>query len=314
VQKLVSIIIPTYNRREQVISCIRSIENVSYDNKEVIIVDNNSNDGTVEVVRKMFPKVKICELNFNAGAVGGRNEGVRLAKGEYLCFVDSDNIVDSDFLTELVKHAESDRSIGFIGPKMYYRRDPDRIWCAGVKINFWTSRTRYIGINEIDKGQFEDLSETDQIPNVWMVKREVINDIGKMDEIYVMSYGETDWPLRARRAGYRIIYCPSSIVYHDIDVPKNTGQNIMVRGNSFRIYYIARNRTIFMKKHASTIQFLLYLVFFNNLFLIAYIGVYIRYKRKDLIGVHLKGYLDGLRTAFRKKINGKGILKRESNI
>jgi len=300
-EKLVSIIITTHNRCDQLIACLDSLTRMSYKNVEIIVVDNNSKDNTVSEISQRFPYVKVIQLKENKGAVLGRNTGMQHARGDYFCFIDSDIIVDEDLLTELVNLSESDESIGFVGPKIYYYRDPKRIWCAGVRINLLTSKTTYRGINEIDQGRYDQVRETDQIPSVWLVKREVVDKIGQMDPMYVMSYGESDWPMRAQRAGYRVMMCPSAVAYHDIEVPRNTWRNIMVRGTPYRTYYFARNRTIFMKKFTTKLQYLVFLLIFNSIFLLMYTGVYLKYRRSDLLKSYIKGYIDGLRIARRAR-------------
>jgi len=295
--KLVSIIVPTYNRCTQTIACIKSLVSISYDNYDIIVVDNGSVDDTVSSIKKQFPGIILIELSYNTGAVGARNEGMKHARGDYFCFVDCDNIVDKEFLGELVSLAETDEKIGFVGPKMYYLREPERIWCAGVKINLLTSRTTYIGLNEIEEGQYNIVRETDQIPNVWLVKRKVVNTIGIMDDVYVMSYGESDWPMRAWRAGYKSLICPSSIVFHDIDPPKNTKENIMLRGTPYRTYYFARNRAIFMKKFATKTNYIIFCLLFNNIFFLLYITTFIYYRKFDLVKSYIKGFIDGFSKA-----------------
>lgn len=298
-RKLVSIIIPTYNREKEVLECISSLLNISYPNFEIVVVDNASHDNTVVNIKEKFSNIKnikIVELNQNLGASGGRNEGVRHAKGEYLCFVDSDNRVDKNFLTELVNLAETDENIGFVGPKMYYFEDPKRIWYAGAEISLLTSRTRYIGIGEVDKGQHNQIREVGHIPNVWLVKKGVIEKIGMIDTNYIMHYEESDWAMRARKAGYKIMFCPAAVVYHNIPLPKKSKglRSLIGFDNQYRIFYAARNRTRFMKKFASKLNFVLYLLIFNNLFLIQYCLILLFYRRMDLIKSYIKGYLSGM--------------------
>jgi hypothetical protein len=242
--KLVSIIIPTYNREREILECISSLLSISYRNFELIVVDNASQDNTVVSIKEKFSNIRIVELNQNLGASEGRNEGIRHAKGEYLCFVDSDNIVDKNFLTDLVKLAESGNEIGFVGHKMYYFNDPKRIWYAGADISLLTSRTRYIGINEIDKGRHDQAREVGHIPNVWLVKKSVIEKIGMIDTDYIMHYEEFDWAMRAKKAGYKIMFCPTAVVYHNIPLPKKSallGMNdplCLFLGNYDRYCYI----------------------------------------------------------------------------
>lgn len=298
-RKLVSIIIPTYNREKEVLECINSLFNISYPNFELIVVDNASEDNTVVSIKEKFPNIKnlkIIELNQNFGAVGGRNEGIKHARGEYLCFVDSDNIVDKDFLNELVELAEIDEKIGFVGPKMYYFNDPKQIWYAGAEINLLTSKTKYIGLNEIDKGQYDIAREVGHIPNVWLVKRVVIDKIGLIDTSYVMHYEESEWAMRARMAGYKIMFCPQAIVYHDIPLPdgRKSLRGCIGFDNPYRIYYAARNRMLYMKRFASRLNYAIFLLIFNNFFLLMYCIILLSFKRIDLIKAYIKGYVDGL--------------------
>ncbi|MHB1663651.1 MAG: glycosyltransferase family 2 protein [bacterium] len=294
--KLVSIIIPTYNREKEILECIGSLSKVTYPSFEIIVIDNASKDDTTINIKKNFPFVKIIELSENFGASRARNEGIKYAKGEYLCFVDDDNIVDNNFLTELILLAESDELIGFCGPKIYYLNDPRRIWYAGADINLLTSRTKYIGTNKIDKYQYDSLREVGHIPDVWLVKRTVVDKIGLIDINYHTYYEESDWAMRAKKAGYKIMFCPTSIVYHNIPTYKEKSLRSFIGfDSSYRVFYAARNRIIYMKKYATKPKFILFLIVFNNIFLIAYCLIFLFYGRFDLIKSYTKGFLSGIK-------------------
>ncbi|MBU4445150.1 glycosyltransferase family 2 protein, partial [bacterium] len=222
------------------------------------------------------------------------------AKGDYLFFVDSDNILDASSLAELVNLAETDVSIGFVGPKMYYYSDPNRVWYAGAKINLLTSKTTYIGINEIDHGQFDKIKEVEHIPNVWLVKKDVINKIGGLNPIYVMTYGESDWAMRAIKAGFKVMFYPKAKVWHKIPLPdEQTGLRATIGfDNPYRIYYFARNRTIFMKNFASKLNFFLYIILFMHILNAYYLYSLIRFMRFDLIAPLVKGSIDGIKSSL----------------
>ncbi len=301
-KKLVSIIIPTFEREIEVISCLKSVSKIDYSPYEIIVVDNNSSDNTVPSVRRLFPHVKLICLPENRGAVGGRNEGIKHAKGNYLLFLDSDNFVTPHFLSELVSLMETDKDIGFTGPKMCYYGDMKRIWYAGGTIDLLTSRTKYIGNNEMDNGQYDSVRDVGHIPNCWLVRREIIQKIGPMDDSYVMTYGEADWPMRAKQAGFKIMFCPMSIVYHNIPLPANDNS---LRGkigfdNSYRVFYFAKNRILFMRKHTSPLKFLAFIIFFNNLFLFQYCLILMLSKKPYLIFSYIRGYFSGLIWLFRR--------------
>lgn len=304
-KKLISVIIVTHNRERDINLCLTSVFKSNYDNYEVIVVDNASNDNTVEVLEKNYcNKIKLIKSDKNLMAGGGRNEGIKHAQGEYLCFVDSDNIVDKNFLTELVKLAESDEEIGFVGPKMYYLKDQKRIWYAGAEINLLTSKTKYTGINKIDNGQYDRICEVGHIPNAWLVKRVVIDKIGLIDTSYVIHYEESDWAIRAKKAGYKIVFCPKSIIYHNISLPKRGLRGIIGLDSKHRIFYAARNRILFMMKYASRLNFLIFIFIYNNIYLLLYCFILLLYGRIDLILSYIKGYFSGVNWAF-KGITGK---------
>jgi len=299
--RLVSIIIPTYNRAKELKRCLDSLRQINYQPIEIIVVNNASRDQTVQMLRAQFPEIKLISLSENHGAVGGRNAGLKHAQGDYICFVDSDNVLTENFLTELVRAIEQSQDIAFVSPKTYYCQKPKRLWFAGVKISLLTSRTRYLGLNELDRGQYDTTAETDHTPNVWLGKKEIIQKIGPMDEIYVMSYGEADWPMRAKLAGYRALFCHTAIVYHDIAYPKNLKENIMTRSSDYRVYYFARNRIIFMKKFAPPLNFILFLLCFNNLFALIYCATFIKYGKWHLARTYLQGVRDGIKLIPRIK-------------
>ena len=168
---LVSIIIVTYNRENDIDKCLESVFRSSYKNYEIIVVDNASKDNTIQILeRKYKDKIKLIKSKKNLMAGGGRNLGAKYANGTLLLFIDSDNIIDKDMVKELVNSILGLYNAGLVGPLMYYYVDPKRIWWAGANINLWTSKTTYIGIDETDKGQYNDVRKVGHIPNIFMIK------------------------------------------------------------------------------------------------------------------------------------------------
>ncbi|OFW89151.1 MAG: hypothetical protein A3D75_01655 [Candidatus Levybacteria bacterium RIFCSPHIGHO2_02_FULL_37_18] len=288
-EKLVSIVIPVYNRKEELIDCLNSLKKIDYKNIEIIVVDNASTDETFEALKQDFSEVKIIRNEKNLMAVPARNQGLRESKGEYILFLDSDNKVAHDFLSEMMKLTESDDKIGFVGPKMYFANEPRKIWYAGADINLLTSKTTYLGINKIDNGQFDQIRETGHIPNCFLVKRKVIEEIGELDESYVMSYGEADFAERAKRAGFKIIFCPTARIWHN--------EKASIRGLIFRspkrAYYFARNRVLFMKKFSPRISFYIFFVIFFPFFIMANLTILIFKRKPNLVLAYLTGARDG---------------------
>jgi GT2 family glycosyltransferase len=191
-------------------------------------VDNASSDGTVETVKEKFPSVKIISNPKNLRFAGGNNVGIEYAlqnKSDFVLLLNNDTEVDPNFLSELVRFAENDSRIGIVGPKIFYYYDQKRIWFAGGRVDYWKGWISHIGIREIDHGQYDTAREVDYITGCCMlVKREVVEKIGKLDESYFIYGEDTDWCLRASRADYKLAYVPSSVIWHKVSA--SSGGNL----------------------------------------------------------------------------------------
>ena len=303
-KKLVSIIVVTRNRRKVTLACLRSVFKMNYPNFKVILVDNGSTDGTIATVKKQFPKVKIADAKKNLGLNGGKNLGQKQAKGKYILFLDSDIVVDKNFLKELVEVAESDQTIGIVCPKMYYYDRKNVVWYAGSFVNLLTSRTENVNANQVDKGQFNKIKETQFAPTAYLVTRAVVKKIKNHNEDFFMTYGDTDYGFRAREAGFKVVFAPKAHLWHRLKKKENK-KTIRALGYNLpmRAYYFSRNRVIFMKRHASKLNFVVFIFFFFPFF-----TLYITYKIIALGGgfkflkPHWQGSLDGLKYIFNGRI------------
>lgn len=306
-EKLVSIVIVTYNRREVISDCLASVLKMNYPNFEVILVDNGSKDGTVEAIRERFPVVRVVASKINLGLNGGKNLGQNQARGEYVLFLDSDTIVDENLLAELVRVAESDPRVGMVCPKMYYHEPKDVIWYAGSFVNLWTSQTKNIGANEEDQGQWDQVRETEFAPTAYLTKREVVEKLKGHDEFLFMTYGDTDYGFRTREAGFKVMFCPIARLWHKIKKQENI-KTIRALGYNLpmRAYYFARNRVVFMKRHAPKLNFAVFMLVFFPLF-----TLYVTYKiiifggGPKFLKPHWQGSLDGLGFIFGKRLTNR---------
>ena len=217
----VSIIILNWNGYVDTIECLESLQKIDYQNYEVIIVDNASSGDDVKILKDRFGDyVHIIANSRNDGFPGGCNIGMRYAleRGtDYLLLLNNDTIVDKCFLTELVKVAESDNSIGIAGSKLYYYRQPNRLQAVGGKINWWLGTISAYGQGVEDVGQYDNLAERDFVFGTsFLLKKIVVGTISFMDETYFFGIEEMDYCMRAKRAGFKIIYVPTSKVWHKV--------------------------------------------------------------------------------------------------
>ncbi len=202
---MVSVIIPTYNRSSQVKACIKSVLDSSYTNMEIILVDNASTEDISSVAASFdSKKIVYVKLRKNKMAAGGRNAGIRRAKGDYLLFLDSDNVVDQFMIEKLVEAVYENDEIGMIGPLMMYNKLKNRVWFAGGSVNLITSRMNCLSntnnaMFEMDKGY--RFIRTGHLPNCMMITREVQEKVGYFDESYYIMFEEADYAARVSRAG-----------------------------------------------------------------------------------------------------------------
>ena len=231
----------------------------------------------------------IIQTGCNLGFAGGNNVGMKyaLAKDdfEYIWLLNNDTVVDKRALTEMVKLGESAKEAGILGSKLLYYDDPGTIQAlGGAKVNKWMGTLRQIGWLEMDDGQREKIEEPDSITGASMlIRKEVISSIGPMDERYFLYCEETDWCLRAKEDGWRLMYCPQSTVWH-----KEGGT--AGRKSKTAEYYSARNTLILWKKFFPK--------YLPMAFIMQFVGKIInRVKRRQVAHVLwiAKGYMDFLR-------------------
>ncbi len=217
---LAYIILVNWNGRDVTLDCLRSLAHVGYPRFKILVVDNASSDGSVESVRAEFPHVEILPLPENRRFAGGNNAGIRYALdrgADLLLLLNNDTTVEGAFLDHLVNVFQTEPAAGMVAPKIYYHDQPETIWYAGGRISFWTGTMRHIGIREQDHGQHDSTADTGYATGCCVLTgRNVVERIGLLDESYFMYGEDADWSLRARQAGYRVIYEPKSRVWHKI--------------------------------------------------------------------------------------------------
>lgn len=247
-EKKVCIIVLNWNGKEDTLDCLMSLRSTDYGNYRVVLVDNGSEDDSVAAVRRDFPEAEVVETGKNLGFAGGNNVGIEYAikqGADYVFLINNDTIVHPDYLKELVAVAESDAQIGAVGSKIYYYSEPERIWFAGGKINWLKNKGEHIGLDEIDKGQFDEIREVGYLTGcALLVKREVVERAGVLEDDYFLYYEDADYSLRIRNAGYKTVYAPKSRIYHKVSRSTKPG-------SSSYVYYHVRNGLVNARRNGS---------------------------------------------------------------
>jgi len=240
---LVSLIVLTYNGREDTLNFLQSLGCTDYPNYEIVLVDNASSDGTVEEARRRFRSVRIVENAENLGFAGGMNTGVRASHGKYVVMLNNDMIAaQKEWLSLLVDAVESDAHIGIAIPMVLYHGTnvieslgkvvPDLL----TKI---TATTSLLAHNEKDEGQFKEI--VDIAAGNGLARRDLFDRIGFLDEKMFIYFEETDFSYRARKNGYRIVCEPRSKIWH-------RGSASIKEGSYFAVYHSYKNKIRFILK------------------------------------------------------------------
>src|SRR3989344_7603864 len=146
----VSVIIPNWNGFDLLKDCLTSLRRQTFINFEVVVVDNNSTDNSIEFIKNNFPKTKIIKLNKNYGFARATNEGVRASKSPYVVFLNNDTSVDKNFLKELVSTADKNSKVISVNSKILNFDDRKLIDGVGIKINE-VGQAPSIGWNQKDE-------------------------------------------------------------------------------------------------------------------------------------------------------------------
>jgi GT2 family glycosyltransferase len=244
----VAIVVLTWNQREVTLECLASLAELEYpaEKFEIIVVDNGSRDGTAAAVSERFPQVTLLVNEENLGFAEGNNVGLRHAlegPAEYVMLLNNDTVVDRQMLVRLLDVMERHPEAGIVGPKMLYFDRPDLIWSAGNRIDWRLGRSIRLQAEEPDTDDNEAPAAVEFITACGiLLRRRVIEQIGVIDPRFFIYYEETDWCMRARRAGWSILYVPAARLWHKVSATMGTG-------SPATDYYMQRNVLLFLARN-----------------------------------------------------------------
>jgi GT2 family glycosyltransferase len=231
-----SIIIVSWNVSELLGACLSSLQLPGQDpssehsdthplDVEIIVVDNASADGTVDMVRTRFPHVRLIANNQNRGFAGGNNQGIAAAQGRYLLLLNPDTKVLNDAVLSLVGCLDGHPDVGLVGPQLLFpdgQVQSSRRRFPTVPTLFfestWLESVAPAGILEhyyiLDRSDQAVLDVDWVVGAAMVVRRSVFEQVGGLDEGFFMYSEEMDWCRRIKAAGWRVVYCPRARVVH----------------------------------------------------------------------------------------------------
>ncbi|MDA8163416.1 MAG: glycosyltransferase family 2 protein [Desulfobacteraceae bacterium] len=229
---LTSFIIINWNGKELLPSCIDAILRQSDQSFEIIVVDNGSTDCSATLVRESYPQVILISLARNLGFTGGNIEGLRRATGKYVTLVNNDAILSRNWLHLMVDALESDEAVGLCS---------SCITIAGTNLIDSAGEIFTTAFSGTKVGELHNMTEFDKrryVPGACaaavIYKREMLDDIGFLDDDFFLNHEDTDLNLRAWLAGWKCLYVPEAVVEHRVSTTIGKMSEISV-------YYFARN-------------------------------------------------------------------------
>lgn len=248
---VVAVVLNT-NRCRDTLECLASLYRNTYPRLDVIVIDNASNDGSLEAIEQAYPQVRVIQLKQNLGYAGNNNIGIRLAVeqgADWVFVLNEDTVSASNCVETLVAVGMADSTIGMIGPMVYHFDEPAVIQSAGGMLtDDWSPYL--IGLNESDCGQFADPHEVAWLSGcALLVKREVIEQLGTFDERLFIYWEETDWCLRAAEQNWKLMQVPAAKLWHK-GVQRNYQPSPSVT------YYFTRNKFLVLLKHKASARIL----------------------------------------------------------
>jgi len=262
--KKVTIVIANWNGRQHLQRCLLAVLAQTYSHFEVVVVDNASTDGSVDLVQDQFSQVHLIVNESNLGFAAANNIAIRATSAPYVATLNNDTQVETTWLSELVNSMASDSRVGMVASKILYMQPPHVVDSAGLEVSrAGLAQNRYNGMHE-NSVETEPYEVFGPSAAAALYRRAMLDEIGLFDESFFAYHEDTDLAWRARLMGWRCLYVPTARVYH---VHSATGR----QGSSFKRYLLARNGLWAIIKNYPSPGFWVYLpeiVFYNLLSII----------------------------------------------
>jgi riboflavin kinase/FMN adenylyltransferase len=242
----VAVVILNFNGKKLMEKFLPSVNNTSYQNTELIIADNCSNDDSIEFLKRKYSKFKIIQLSVNHGFAKGYNEALKLVKADYYVLLNSDVEVGEGWIEPVIELMEADSAIGVCQPKVLAFNNKklfEHAGACGGLMDQWGypfCKGRIFETVEIDTGQYDQVEEIFWASGAAMfIRSDLFHKLGGFDEDYYAHHEEIDLCWRIKRAGYKVMVQPKSVVYHlgggtlDYQSPRKTYLNF--RNSLFNI-------------------------------------------------------------------------------
>jgi GT2 family glycosyltransferase len=244
----ITVIIPNYRRPDLVRRCLNSLGAAleAFDDKaEVIVVDDGSADGAATLLAAEYPDVVFVVLARNRGYAGAINAGISASRGEWIFTLNNDTKVDPDVLNALLRAARTRTEIGHLAAQQRFIHDPTRLCSAGLVLDrLGVTAERLIG-QPVAASEAEPTEVFGACGGAAMYRREMVEQLDCLDETFVFGLEDADLAWRAQMHGWRCLYVPNAVVFHEYG-------GTIPHGSHYRFLQAGRNRVRLLAKNADS--------------------------------------------------------------
>jgi GT2 family glycosyltransferase len=285
-------VVANWNGGAENLECLRSLAAQGLSEAQIVFVDNGSQDGSLALVRERHPGLRLIENRTNLGFGEAANQGAVRALdlgARAVFFVNNDAVLPPGTLARLAAELDARPKAGIVGPRVLYKADPARIWCAGGLLTWRENLSTLRGHLEPDAPQWRETREVDYVPGcALLARKELLAQVGMFDPQYFAYMEDVDLCLRAQRAGFEVWLVGDAAVLHATSQATGGGYNPR------RKYMMGVNSIWFLRRHASASGWLRFLVFdVASLPFLWFAGVF--RGRGKAVAAKALGILDGLR-------------------
>ncbi|HUN55336.1 MAG TPA: glycosyltransferase family 2 protein [Smithella sp.] len=262
----ISIIIVNWNTKELLLNCVSTIQQaINHYKVEIIVVDNASNDGSVQALKDFYPHVKLIQNKENLGFAKANNLGIKSSSGKYVCLVNSDIEVRGDCLFNMYNYMDKHSTIAVLGPKVFYPDMTGQVSCTHFP-TIWNNICEASGLHKIShrlkifSGEHmryfhhNAILKVDSLVGCFlMIRRSAIDQVGLLDERFFIYVEEVDWCKRFRNAGWDIVFMPdASVIHHDASSSSKDPLRFSAE--------LLKSKIKYWKKHRGKIAVLIFLL------------------------------------------------------
>ena len=291
----VSIVVPTYNRKEKLRRLLESILSDVRCSYEIIVVDDCSTDGTDEMIKNLFPQVKYIRHNDIELVGKSRNDGILNSSSEYVFFVDDDNVVPRNTVEMLLQIIRNDTSIGVVAPVTCYLSVPEKVMYAGAKFDRFMFRSRFLFVKSDASELTGKVIEIDKAANSYMIRKSAVESAGLIDyPRYAVFEEEGELIYKIKLKSYRTLVTGEARVFHDVPFEETVTYDKI---KEFRAYFSIRSKLFFTRDFSPGILKIPGLIFTIFVAFPHYAFRYVipaRSKRFKMAKALLFGMIDGL--------------------